>query len=115
MESVSRKSCLLRLRETCPFRRLRRQTYDVSSAKPSPIGLYWNNKEGPPTGDQPMSTVYTEPLPPPSRCHSVRSHHQSEAAAGVVMENQQNPEDTADDFMDLDDDIDPETGERAQQ
>lgn len=113
MESlpVRRKSCLLRIRENCPFRKLRRQTYDVSAANSSPIGSYCNNI-GPPTSNQPISTVYSQPLPPPSRC----SPDQSEAVADVHMEeeNQQNPESRAEDCMDLDDDVDPETGERAQ-
>ncbi|KAM8735022.1 uncharacterized protein AB9X84_023642 isoform 1-T2 [Acanthopagrus schlegelii] len=127
MESlpVRRKSCLLRLRENCPFRKLRRQTYDVSAATSSPIGSYWDNIDLP-TSNQPTSTVYPEPLPPLSSCQRVCSPNQSEAAADVCMEedppaaeNQQNPqnqqlENRAEDSMDLDDDVDPETGERAQ-
>ncbi|KAL7394273.1 hypothetical protein ABVT39_023385 [Epinephelus coioides] len=128
MESlpVRRKSCLLRLRENCPFRKLRRKTYDVSTASSSPIGSYWNNID-PPTSNQPISTVYSQPLPPPYRC----SPDQPEAAADVHMEDenqqnqqnqqhqqnhqdQQNPENIVEDFMDLDDGVDPETGERAQ-
>ncbi|XP_076594219.1 uncharacterized protein LOC143325176 [Chaetodon auriga] len=119
---VRRKSCLLRIRENCPFRKLRRQTYDVSAATSSLIGSYWNNI-GPATTNQPMSTVYSEPSPPLFRYQSVCSPNQSEVAADVQMEDlpaaenqndQQNPENRAEDCMDLDDDVDPETGERAQ-
>ncbi|KAM9353232.1 uncharacterized protein ABDE67_005602 [Symphorus nematophorus] len=107
---VRRTSCLLRLRDNCPFRKLRRRTYDVSAAASSPIGPYWNN-----TGNHPINS---EPLPP------VCCPDQSEAAADIPIEedppaaenqqNQQNPENRADDWMDLDADVDPETGERAQ-
>lgn len=121
---VRRKSCLLRLRENCPFRKLRKQTYDVSSATPPPIGSCWNNIG--PTNHQAMNTVYSEPLPPVSRCKSVSSPDRPEAV-DVHMEedppaaenphgpqNPENPENRAEDCMDLDDDVDPETGERAQ-
>ncbi|TMS01625.1 hypothetical protein E3U43_020454 [Larimichthys crocea] len=122
MESlpVRRKSCLLRIRENCPFRKLRRKTYDVSAATSSPIGSYWNTT-GPPTIEQPIRTVYSEPLPSLARCQSVCSPNQSELVADVHMEeepdsqqNQQNQQNRAEDCMDLDNDVDPETGERAQ-
>lgn len=72
MESVPvrRKSCLLRLRDNWPFRKLRRQTYDV--------------------------------------------HMDEDPPAAENQQNQENPESRAEDCMDLDDDVDPETGERAQ-
>ncbi|GAA6232442.1 involucrin-like [Lates japonicus] len=127
MESVPvrRKSCLLRLRENCPFRKLRRQTYALSATASAPIGSYWNNV-GLPTSNRPISTVCSQPLPPLS---GVSPSDQSEAATDVHMEedppaagnqnlqnlqNQQNPENRAEDFMELNDNVDPETGERAQ-
>ncbi|TDG95874.1 hypothetical protein EPR50_G00244380 [Perca flavescens] len=148
MDPVSRTSCLLRLRENCPIRKLLRRTYDVSAANSSPIGSYWNNV-APPTCSQPI-TERSQPLPHPSCCQRVSSPDQSEAAADVPMEeetqqnqNQQNqtqqnqetqqnqtqqnqetqqnqnqtqgnPEDRAEDCMDLDEEVDPETGEKAQ-
>ncbi|KAF1388598.1 hypothetical protein PFLUV_G00091960 [Perca fluviatilis] len=145
MDPVSRTSCLLRLRENCPIRKLLRRTYDVSAANSSPIGSYWNNV-APPTSSQPI-TERSQPLPHPSCCQRVSSPDQSEAAADVPMEeetqqnhnhtqqnqtqgnqnqtqqnqnqthgnqNQANPEDRMEDCMDLDEDVDPETGEKAQ-
>ncbi|CAK6979513.1 hypothetical protein E3U43_020454 [Scomber scombrus] len=129
MESlpVRRKSCLLRIRENCPFRKLRKQTYDVSAAASSAIGSYWNHINHP-TNLQPISTVYSEPLPPLPRCQSDCSANQSKPdvhmeeppAAGNLQhlqnqQNQQNQQNRADeDCMELDNAIDPETGERAQ-
>ncbi|XP_078101677.1 uncharacterized protein LOC144514423 isoform X2 [Sander vitreus] len=176
MDPVRRKSCLLRLRGNCPFRKLLRRTYDVSAANSSPIGSYWNSV-APPTGSQPI-TQRSQPLPHPCCCQRVSSPDQSEAAADVPMEeetqqnqnqtqhnqtqhnqtqqnqnqqtqqnqnqtqhnqtqhnqtqqnqnqtqqtqqnqtqnqNQQNQtQGNPEDCMDLDDDVDPETGEKAQ-
>ncbi|KAM7421690.1 hypothetical protein PAMA_015709 [Pampus argenteus] len=130
---VRRKSCLLRIRENCPFRKLRRQTQDMSAAASSVIGLYRNNIS-PPTGRQPISTVYSESLPPLPKCHSAHAadqlqpdvhmeadpptagHHQNHQNLQNLqnLQNHQNLQNRAEDSMELDGIIDPETGESAQ-
>ncbi|XP_023127410.1 uncharacterized protein LOC111569491 [Amphiprion ocellaris] len=116
MESlpVRRRSCLLRLRENCPFRNLRRRTYDVSAAASSQTGPNWNNIRLPAT-NQPISTIYSpdeseasvdmEESPPPVENQQNQQQNQ--------QNQQHNPDNRDEDCMELDD-VDPETGERAQ-
>ncbi|KAM9309590.1 uncharacterized protein KZ484_025597 isoform 2-T2 [Pholidichthys leucotaenia] len=113
---VRRKTCLLRLKENCPIRKLCRRTYDISAgAKPSSSGPDWNPPNPTDGSNQPISTISSEPLPHSSRC----SLNQSQADAHMeeeppTAESHQNPENQAEDRMELDNDVDPETGERAQ-
>ncbi|XP_078143356.1 uncharacterized protein LOC144541935 [Centroberyx gerrardi] len=120
---VRRKaSCLLRIRENCPFRRLRRNKYDVSAAS-SAIGPYWSDLS-PSANNQPVSTVYSEPLPPLPTYQNVYIPHQSQVAIVIHMDldsaaadrsNLPNPQHRhTEDSMELDSGVDPETGERAQ-
>ncbi|XP_076742918.1 uncharacterized protein LOC143419557 isoform X1 [Maylandia zebra] len=126
MESVPvrRRSCLLRFRERCPFRKLCRRTYDISAADSSPIDLPWNDVRFSST-KQPMLQMF----PHLARCQSFSPPDQSDADTHMeedlcAAENHQNhqshqnqqqdAEGKADNHMELDDDVDPETGERAQ-
>ncbi|XP_076742920.1 uncharacterized protein LOC143419557 isoform X2 [Maylandia zebra] len=81
MESVPvrRRSCLLRFRERCPFRKLCRRTYDADTHMEEDLCAAEN--------------------------HQNHQSHQNQ---------QQDAEGKADNHMELDDDVDPETGERAQ-
>ncbi|KAG7218827.1 hypothetical protein INR49_019669 [Caranx melampygus] len=107
--------CVLELREDPDFTKPH-PTSALSAAASSPIGSYWNN-DGPLTSNQPISTVCSQSLP---HLASVWHSSQSGAAADVhveeeppVAENQQNHQNQ--DCMELYDDVDPETGERAQE
>ncbi|KAM4600323.1 uncharacterized protein ACJ7VT_020266 [Polymixia lowei] len=123
-------TCLLRIREHCPFRKLRRNRYDVSAA--SSVWGDLRETSIPPANNQPISTIYSEPPPVPTY-QNIYIPHQSQGAVAVQMDldsapcssmlsnlqpgtQQQHRAPTAprEASMELDSEVDPETGERAQ-
>ncbi|KAM3615099.1 uncharacterized protein V6R79_023233 [Siganus canaliculatus] len=107
MESLNRrrKCHLLRLKENCSLRKFCRHNNDASTAA-------WNNIV-PPTSNQSISTAYAQHLHSPGQVEAVADIHMEEDQ--IAAQNQHNPEDRAEDWASDLDDVDPETGEKAQE
>ncbi|KTG36129.1 hypothetical protein cypCar_00002533 [Cyprinus carpio] len=132
-------ACLFRVRENCPFRKLRRNVRKDSRSALVPTGGQWRTLESPPQAGASGSdcginravSVETFSRPPQSD-----SHLQEEFSAmdtdmdpptgsgytisdvpghsNLTLINQQCRLSSSDTIMDLDSGVDPETGERAQ-
>lgn len=130
-------ACLFRVRENCPFRKLRRNVCNESRSTLVPTGGQWRALETPPRagasgsdcGINTAVSVETFSRPPQSDSHlqeefsamdtdmdppTGSGHPVSDAPGRSNLSLQQCRLSSCDTVMDLDSGVDPETGERAQ-
>ncbi|XP_031167190.1 TPR-containing protein DDB_G0280363-like isoform X2 [Sander lucioperca] len=112
MDPVRRKSCL-RLRGNCPIRKLLRRTYDVPMEETQQNQTHNQTQQT----QQNQTHNQTQQNQTHNQTHNQTQGNQTQQTQQNQTQQTQtqgNPEARAVDFMDLDDDVDPETGEKSQ-
>ncbi|KAL1259637.1 hypothetical protein QQF64_010214 [Cirrhinus molitorella] len=125
-------ACLFRMRESCPFRKLRRNMCNDSRSTLVPTGGQWRTLETPPqAGSSGTNRVETYSRPHQSDSHlqeaflAMNTDMDPPTGSGYAVSdtpgpsnlsliNQRSRLSASDTVMDLDSGVDPETGERAQ-
>ncbi|KAL6488513.1 hypothetical protein MHYP_G00022540 [Metynnis hypsauchen] len=132
-------ACMLRIRESCPFRKLRKNKCSVSSSSEA-AGRRWGNSQASVSAVAKCAETFPQTLSVQAFFHQQQQQQgghtdmEAEAApciadpafsslsasaysapsASNLMKLHQNSLSTSDPSMELDSGVDPETGERAQ-